>query len=185
MAGGRALSAAPETSVLGRTYSLSVDDQFVEAEVWQEGQTFFVKLGDAVHEVSLGAIDDGRLFSLLVDGHSYEVHASRLTGAYNVLVGGEVYCVAVQRGHRRSITPHSDAASGSLVVRSPMTGIISQVEVRPGTAVARGTVLLTLESMKMNNELKAPRDASVDRVLVQPAQRVERGDPLIELKIGG
>lgn len=170
---------------MGRTYTLTLDEQSTEAEVWEEGETFFVKLGDIVHEVSFGAIDEGRLFSLLVDDHSYEVHTSRETGAYNILVGSEVYRIGVERGRRGNKVLRQEADSGPLVVRSPMTGIVSQVEVVPGLVVARGAVLLTLESMKMNNELKAARDAVVGRVLVEPAQRVERGDPLLELNVAG
>jgi biotin carboxyl carrier protein len=179
---GARVKRRPKESALGRTYTLSVDDRFAEAEVWEDGQSFFVKLRGVVHEVSLNAIDDGRLFSLLVDGHSYEVHTGRQPGGYNILVGSEVYRIGVERGHRRTHIGDGEAQAGSSLVRSPMTGMVTQVEVSPGTAVARGAVMLTLESMKMNNELKATRDAVVERVLVEPGKRVERGDALLELK---
>ena len=47
--------------------------------------------------------------------------------------------------------------------------------------MTQGQTLLVLESMKMQNELKAPRDGVINRVWVQPGQSVEQGKPLIAL----
>lgn len=164
-----------------RRYTLTCGEDSHEVEVWQEGADFCARIGAATHRVSLAAIDNGHLFSLLVDGDSYELYARRDAATYDLLVGSEFHRVEVERGHRR-VAPKPKEAPGSLVVRSPMTGIVIEVAVAPGQLVERGDVLLVLESMKMNNELRAERAGAVEHVSVVPGQRVERGAPLVELR---
>ena len=50
-----------------------------------------------------------------------------------------------------------------------------------GQQVTTGQTLVILESMKMQNELKAPRDAVVQAINVQPGQSVEQNKPLVKL----
>jgi pyruvate carboxylase subunit B len=63
-----------------------------------------------------------------------------------------------------------------------MPGRVVRVEVNEGDAVAARQGLLVLEAMKMENELAAPRDGTVSRVLVKPGATVEAGDPLVILE---
>jgi oxaloacetate decarboxylase alpha subunit len=53
------------------------------------------------------------------------------------------------------------------------------VHVRPGQAVSKGDQLLVIEAMKMNNQIRAPRNGSVGEVLVQAGQQVGHGEPLL------
>ena len=66
-------------------------------------------------------------------------------------------------------------------VDSPMPGTILRVEVSAGQAVKSGQVLVVLEAMKMENEILAPRDATVAQVIVQKGSTVDTGSPLIVL----
>ncbi|MCQ2336725.1 MAG: biotin/lipoyl-binding protein [Paludibacteraceae bacterium] len=72
------------------------------------------------------------------------------------------------------------AGSGSIV--SPLPGSIVKILVSVGQNVKRGDTLLTMESMKMENNIKAERDGVVKAIHVQPAQSVMQGDPLIDLE---
>ncbi len=51
-----------------------------------------------------------------------------------------------------------------------------------GDDVAAGQRLLAVEAMKMENELRAPRDGTVERVAVAVGQTVELGDPLVVIR---
>jgi biotin carboxyl carrier protein len=62
-----------------------------------------------------------------------------------------------------------------------MPGLVVAIPVAEGQTVQQGETLLVLESMKMQNELKAPRDGVINRVWVQPGQSVEQGKPLLSL----
>ncbi|HEY6057445.1 MAG TPA: acetyl-CoA carboxylase biotin carboxyl carrier protein subunit [Candidatus Limnocylindrales bacterium] len=69
--------------------------------------------------------------------------------------------------------------SGELEVRAIIAGRIVAVSVAEGDPIAAGQQLLVLEAMKMQNELRAPRDGSVARLSVRPGQTVDVGELLL------
>src|SRR3954452_9459027 len=66
-------------------------------------------------------------------------------------------------------------------VAAPMPGSVSNVSVRPGQLVKAGDVLLTIEAMKMETALHAPRDGVVKEVLVHATSPIDAKDLLIVL----
>ena len=68
------------------------------------------------------------------------------------------------------------------VVSSPMTGVVRAVNVRPGSAVAKGDKLIVLEAMKMETSLVAPREATVADVLCAAGETVEGGAILLRFE---
>ncbi len=69
--------------------------------------------------------------------------------------------------------------SGPLEVHAIIPGRIVAVSVVPGDAIAAGQQLLVLEAMKMQNELRAPREGTIERVAVSVGVNVEVGDLLM------
>ena len=63
-------------------------------------------------------------------------------------------------------------------VTAPIAGKVLRVAVTVGAAVSAGDVLLVLEAMKMENEIKAPVDGTVREILVSEGGRVSEGDTL-------
>ena len=70
------------------------------------------------------------------------------------------------------------AGSGS-PMKSPLPGSIIKVLVTEGQAVKRGETLLTMESMKMENEIKAEKDGVIVSIAVAPGQNVMQDDTLL------
>ena len=62
-----------------------------------------------------------------------------------------------------------------------MTGSIVEVRCTPGQVVQPGDVLLVIESMKMNNELRSPAAGVVEQVPITAGQRVNAGQLLVAL----
>lgn len=78
--------------------------------------------------------------------------------------------------------PASAPSSGAgTAVRSPMPGTILGVNVRQGQAVKKGTVLLILEAMKMENEICAAHDGVISAIHVQTGASVNTGDNLVSI----
>ena len=71
---------------------------------------------------------------------------------------------------------------GPTAVRAIIPGRVVSVAVTPGDAVTAGQRLLAVEAMKMENELRAPRDGIVERVEVSVGQTVELGDSLVVIR---
>lgn len=152
-----------------------------------------VQVGDAMHDVDIKDIGSHRLFSLLVDNNSYEVLIEPITDAaggpritgYSVLVGGKVYVVQVDSLERHLLSRLAVPAAApqeELAVRAPMPGMVVSLSVSAGQTVTAGQVLLTLESMKMENEVCAPRDGVVRAVHVTAGELVAGQKVLLRIK---
>jgi biotin carboxyl carrier protein len=71
--------------------------------------------------------------------------------------------------------------SGEISIRAPMPGLVIDIPVREGQEVKAGQTVVVLESMKMQNELKTPRDGVVQRISAEPGQSVEQNKPLVTI----
>ncbi len=60
-------------------------------------------------------------------------------------------------------------------LRAPFNGKLVSLSVQPGQRVAKGQVLLTIESMKIEHQIGAPRDATVSGVTVVVGQQLLPG----------
>jgi biotin carboxyl carrier protein len=72
-------------------------------------------------------------------------------------------------------------ASGPTKVHAIIPGVVVAVSVAPGDAVTAGQQLLVVEAMKMQNELRAPRDGTIGEVAVGAGSTIEVGDLLLVL----
>ena len=67
-------------------------------------------------------------------------------------------------------------------IKAPLAGTILSVKVSVGDQVTPGTVVATLEALKLENEVPATQSGTVKAVLVSPGQTVSTGDPLVVLE---
>jgi biotin carboxyl carrier protein len=67
-------------------------------------------------------------------------------------------------------------------ILSPMPGVIVKLNVKEGQQLKQGDVILVLEAMKMENEIKAERECIVRKVNTTEKKSVEKGELLIELE---
>ena len=72
-------------------------------------------------------------------------------------------------------------ASSATAVKSPLPGAIMDVKISAGQAVKKGDVVMTIEAMKMENEINAPKDGTITAVHVSKGSKVEQGTPLYDL----
>jgi glutaconyl-CoA decarboxylase len=72
-------------------------------------------------------------------------------------------------------------AGSAKVMKSPLPGKILKVMATPGSSWKKGDTLLVIEAMKMENEILAPRDCTVEEVAVESNQTVKTGDLLLKL----
>jgi len=168
--------------------------------------TYEVTLGDSTSLVTVtrrGTEDDGRVrYQLQVgDAEPFEVETTRpQADVLSILVGTRTYECGVDLTdegvdvdvlgiiHEATLVdPRRKAlrmagSAGGAVVKTAMPGRIVRILVAPGDAVTKGQPLLVVEAMKMENEIKAPRDGVLKRVAVEEGQLVEAKAVLVELE---
>ncbi|HVA89277.1 MAG TPA: acetyl-CoA carboxylase biotin carboxylase subunit [Chloroflexota bacterium] len=106
------------------------------------------------------ALDGGESYLVEVNGKQFSVKVA----ADGVRVRGS------KRGARRHTTGEADGA-----VVSPMHGVVLRVAVEAGQRVESGDLLLTIEAMKMENEVLAPRPGTVVKLGAAPGTTVDVG----------
>ncbi|KYF86979.1 acetyl-CoA carboxylase biotin carboxyl carrier protein subunit [Sorangium cellulosum] len=67
------------------------------------------------------------------------------------------------------------------VIKAHITGTVWKIEVKPGDRVEEGTVVVILESMKMEMPVEAEDEGTVEEILVTEGAAVTEGAPLIKL----
>ena len=114
---------------------------------------------------------------------------SEQAGVYTVKVSGQSYVVEVAPGGDVSainpVAPAVAPAAGPAVANhpldAPLAGNIFHVNVIVGDKVEAGDVIVVLEAMKMETEVRAQRSGVVAEVMVKVGDKVAVGDPLISV----
>lgn len=159
-------------------YITTVNDQEFEIEIGHDQE---IVVNGEPFVIDFQQLSEGNVVSLLLNNHSFEAVVEERENVWEVLLRGELYMVSVQdeRAYRLAKARGSDTAvHGEAVIKSPMPGIIIATPVVQGQPVQKGDKVIILESMKMENELRAPRDGVIGRVHVQPGDGVEKDQVL-------
>ncbi len=110
-------------------------------------------------------------------------------GSVEIVVDGWRFELIVEDAARAELRERASrdrssaaGAGGPLEIRAIIPGRIATVSVARGDIVALGQTLLTVEAMKMQNELRAPHAGSIARLAVEEGQTIELGDLLVILE---
>ncbi|MBI3968942.1 MAG: biotin/lipoyl-binding protein [Chloroflexi bacterium] len=167
-------------------YYVHVGDQNYEVEITGEPDELpAVRIDGEAVTADLVSVGKTGLYSLLLEGASYELLADFRDTDCEVVLGGEVYHAQVKDERTRLLdllAPKDRALEGETPVKAPMPGLVKDVAVAPGDAVKAGQRLVILEAMKMENELRAPADGTVKSVNVTAGEAVEQGRLLLVLE---
>jgi biotin carboxyl carrier protein len=105
-----------------------------------------------------------------------------------VVVDGWRFELDVEDAQRADLRRRATSGRGAQVssepaeIRAIIPGRIASVRVTVGDAVEAGQTLLVVEAMKMQNELRATRAGTVERVLVGSGQTIDLGDVLVVVR---
>lgn len=135
-----------------------------------------------------------RNYKFTIKGKKYEVLVREIEGnTAKVEVNGNAYEVELQREVPKTYSkpaPVQKAATekaeekkeGPVAqIKAPLPGIIIKVLVKTGEEVTAGQSVCTLETMKMENAIKAENGGTVKSVRVTPGQSVQQDEILIEI----
>jgi acetyl/propionyl-CoA carboxylase alpha subunit len=148
-----------DISTNGKTFTLTLDDKTIQAEV--------------VHA------ENGKL-DLLIDSERVTAYVSSDNAKRWVTVNGQTFVLTKSSGAKRS--GHAHHAAGELT--APMPGQVRAVNVSEGDPVTKGQTLLVLEAMKMEIRVQAPFNGVVQSLTVKVGQTVEREQILVKMDHG-
>lgn len=135
-------------------------------------------------------------FKFTINGTDYESEILSLENNLALIeVNGTPYEVVLHRETKESKTPTlvrsevKEPVKGiekknvvtKALVKSPLPGIITKINVSPGDKVIKNQVLYCLEAMKMENQIKSDRDGTVTAVKAAVGQAVLQEEVIMEM----
>ena len=163
-------------------YITTIDDKEFLIEIIDDTH---VSIDGKIVEVDFESVESQPVFSLIVDGKSYEAYVYQGEEALEVLVKGRLYHSRVEDERERRLRAASGGGAveaGTFHLKAPMPGLVVSISVEEGQEVKKGDVLLILESMKMQNELKSPRDGVVGRIYIAAGDSVEQRKKMMSVE---
>jgi oxaloacetate decarboxylase alpha subunit len=156
-----------------------IDDALTYALFPQVAPKFLANRGNAA-AFEAAPNQDSDTFTVTVEGHDYVV---------KVNTGGDVTHLAPINSAPLSLasatptpTPTATAASSQgEPVAAPLAGTIWRVAVQPGQSVVEGDILIILEAMKMETEIRAAKSGVIDTISVKAGDSVSVGDNLLTI----
>jgi len=140
-------------------------------------------------------------FSFVINGNDYEVEILGFEeNTAHVEVNGTLFNVEVKKDLQMTKTPtlvradppkplprearipKMPSQTSNVAIKAPLPGTVIQVLVKPGDKVAIGQKLLTMEAMKMENNVLSEKDGLVKIVNVKPGDSVAQNDVLVEIE---
>ncbi len=162
-------------------YIAEVDGQEFATEILDEHH---IRFGKEILEVDLAAVSGQPLYSLIVNGESFEGYVYPEERGWQVLLLGRAYSIIIEDEREKRLRA-KDTGSADLgrefIMKAPMPGLAVSVLVNEDQIVEKGQILLILESMKMQNELRAPFAGKIVRLKVKAGDSVQQKQILLIL----
>lgn len=162
-------------------YVTKIDNQEFLVEILDDRH---IRINNQVLDVDFESVSGQPVYSLIIDGKSYEAYVSPDDEKWEVLLRGRLFQAEVEDEREKRLRTAGGggaAASGEFHLKAPMPGLVVTILIEEGQPVKKGQVLMILESMKMQNELKSPRDGVASRVKVRPGETVEQKQTLMSV----
>ncbi len=166
-------------------YVATLDNIEYKIEVKDLGDNKFeVRIDDTPYIVD-AQLTEHSVYSLIINGKSYEIDLDYKDGVYHVYNEGDLFKIEVMDELKKRMLERRGGAGGlegAYTVKSEMPGKIVDVKVNVDDEVKEGDVLVILESMKMQNEIKSPKDGKVTEVFVKAGDTIEADAKLVTIE---
>jgi biotin carboxyl carrier protein len=156
------------------------DGEQHEITIKTEGSKIFARVGEREYEIEAREVEPNTyLFNL--DGKIFECYVApkNAAGETRVRQGTKTFDFKLSDPKRlRGAAALGEAADGIAQIVTMMPGKVVRVLVEAGAEVQKGDSILVVEAMKMQNEMKSPKDGVVKEVRVETGSTVNAGDVL-------
>jgi len=163
-------------------YVVTINDREYQVEILGDKR---ISVDGTELDVDFQSVSGQPIYSLILSGHSYEAFVSPNQNEWQVLLHGNLYDVRVEDERERRLRAASGGSASDQIefqLKAPMPGLVVAIPVTEGQEIKKGDVLLILESMKMQNELKSPRAGKIGYIRVQPGASVEQRQVLLSVE---
>ena len=153
-------------------YQVTLDDRRARVEIGPDGRFL---IDDRAVAADVRETVRGRQWSIRLDGESHEVTLVTHDPMRLDVDGHDVLASVVDERALRAGRGAAASRTGRVELRAPMPGLLKAVHVKEGDIVERDAPIVTLEAMKMENELLAPIRGRVAKLNHTAGAKLEGG----------
>jgi 3-methylcrotonyl-CoA carboxylase alpha subunit len=135
-------------------------------------------IGDAEYKVSDLFVQEN-FICFRIDGELRAIYHAQDSGTIYMALAGEHYLVETVKA--RESGAKSTVSQEESSIASQMPGLLVKLPVAVGDKVKAGETLAIVEAMKMQNELRAPRDGTVQKINFREGEQVDAFQVIVEL----
>lgn len=155
-----------------------IADQECDLKMRLEDGRVHAEIDGRVYDLELREPEPG-CYLFFRDAAVHECRVTKAHEGFDVSLHERNYAVTIVDPKRLRSGQDSDRHHHGLAeITAPMPGKVVRVQIETGTTVEKGTGIVVVEAMKMQNEMKSPRAGVVVSINVKPGDTVNAGDVL-------
>lgn len=155
-----------------------IDDREQELTVRVDGGRVTAEIADRVYDLELREPEPGS-YLLFRGAEVHECRVDKAHDGFDVNLRGRTYAVTIVDPKRLRSGQDADRHHHGLAeITAAMPGKVVRVQIEAGASVEKGSGIVVVEAMKMQNELKSPRAGVVVAIHVKAGDTVNAGDVL-------
>lgn len=158
-----------------------VGEKLHSVEIKRDGDKVFAKVDDREYELEASE-PEPNVFLLKYNGkvHEFYVGPAERTGSPQIVSSrkSDIEVTLIDPKRLRGSGGSGGSADGLAEIKTMMPGKVVRLIANVGDAVEKGEAVLVVEAMKMQNDLKAPKNGIVKEIRVQEGATVSAGDVL-------
>lgn len=158
---------------------VSFNNKKYPVEVEQKGNNYRYNIGDAIFDADFQLINKNELI-IHLDNKNIKAEFIRDKEKTIIYIDGERYEFKEEKEQKKT-----DDETQENIIKAPMPGLIIKIGAKKGDTVKKGDILVILEAMKMQHELRSKGDMVVKKVFVKEGDQVDAFATLVELSPAG
>jgi biotin carboxyl carrier protein len=155
---------------LNKKHSVSVE---------KSGDKYSLTIEKATDDVT-DFTEQNNVISFRLNDRLCTIYFAQEKNKIHLATDGEFYIFEMIKG--TASKAHGSTVQEADSVSSPMPGLLVKVSVAVGDKVSSGATLAIVEAMKMQNELRAPRDGMVKKINFEEGAQIDALKPIVELE---
>jgi biotin carboxyl carrier protein len=159
-----------------------IDDTTHQLDVRVDGGKVLAKVDDREYELEANEVEPG-VYLVKNNGRVYEISVSETGGTQEVIVRNSKFAVTIidPKRLRGSRADHAHSG-GQAEIRTAMPGKVVRILASIGQSIEKGSSVVVVEAMKMQNEMKSPIDGVVKEIRVEEGSTVNAGELLVVIE---
>lgn len=164
----------------------AVEGEKHEIEITREGERIRARVDDRDYELEASE-PEPNVYLLKHKGKIFEAFVSPQKNAaepLSIRVGSAEFDIVIADPKRLRGTSGTggDDASGKVEIKTAMPGKVVRILKAIGDTVEKGEGVIVVEAMKMQNEMKSPKDGTIKDIRVAESDTVGAGDVLVVIE---